>query len=318
MKKKKLRVKKKVIRFLLLVILISIGITFGNKQYKLYKYHQTDEYKLLTLKYDKETVYLLLDKLDKTKITELINKEKIDYIQNIVSAKYYLDKNYYKYLEYYELNKDKSFDDVIAIVNVGATTNWYEDAKKTDTLKGIKMLTNKFNLLPEDYVANDLEYFTREYTFEDVSAKKEVYDAFLNMATAAKTDGIHLMITSGYRTYEEQKETFDSLAMTYGTLYAERQAARPGASEHETGLALDILSLDSQYIESFHTSKAYKWLIKNAVNYGFILRYPEGKEYITGFEPESWHYRYLGKELAKKVEDSGLTYDEYYAYYIDK
>lgn len=318
MKKKKLRVKKGAIITLIVVIILAIGTIYGIKQYKLYKYHQTDEYKLLTVGYDINTVNELLAKLDKERINELINSEKIDYILNILNAKYYLDKNYDAYFEYYESNRDKTFDDVIAIVNVGATKDWYQDTKITDISKDTAILINKFNLLPEDYTLDDLEYFSFDYTYEYTQARKEVYDAFLSMANTAKKEGINLMISSGYRSYAEQKETFDEIAYWYGSAYAERQAARPGASEHQSGLSLDILATDSLYIESFHLSKAYKWLSEHAQDYGFILRYPEGKEYLTGFEPESWHYRYLGVDLAKKVKEEGITYDEYYAYYLDK
>ena len=102
-----------------------------------------------------------------------------------------------------------------------------------------------------------------------------------------------------------------------GQAYADQFAARPDFSEHQTGLALDIFTPGAG-MTTFENTKAFKWLKENSYKYGFILRYPEGKEKLTGYSYEPWHYRYLGKDLAKKVYDSGLTFDEYYTYYLEK
>ena len=103
----------------------------------------------------------------------------------------------------------------------------------------------------------------------------------------------------------------------YGSDYTNTVSAKPGFSEHQTGLALDIIEKGGQMSE-FENSKAYPWLKENAYKYGFILRYPKDKTYLTGYAFESWHYRFLGKDLAKKVYDEGITYDEYYAFYLAK
>ena len=93
-------------------------------------------------------------------------------------------------------------------------------------------------------------------------------------------------------------------------------AALPGYSEHQTGLAFDVMTSTST-TETFENTKEYEWLKNNAYKYGFILRYPKDKEDITGYAYESWHYRYVGKEIAKKIKEENITYDEYYAYYIE-
>ena len=113
------------------------------------------------------------------------------------------------------------------------------------------------------------------------------------------------------------KKIYDEYKDLKGEEYADEYAARPDYSEHQSGLALDIITYGASG-ETFDTTDAFKWLQKNAHKYGFILRYPKDKEDITGYAYESWHYRYLGKDLATKVKKSGLTYDEYYAYYLDK
>ena len=106
--------------------------------------------------------------------------------------------------------------------------------------------------------------------------------------------------------------------VNYGSEYADEIAARPGHSEHQTGLALDIFCTTNSNTKTFKDSEAYQWLLNNAYKYGFILRYPEGKENITGFTFESWHYRYVGTEIATYIYENDITFDEYYAYFTEK
>ena len=182
--------------------------------------------------------------------------------------------------------------------------------------KGNGILVNKYFSLPEKYAPNDIVDVSNWYSYGTITLKKEAYDAFKNMFNAAKKEDITLIINSGYRTYEAQKEAYDMYSDMGGEQYADEYAARPDFSEHQTGLALDIITYGTSGKE-FENTDAFKWLQNNAHKYGFILRYPKDKEDITGYSYESWHYRYLGKDLATKVKQSGLTYDEYYAYYID-
>ena len=148
--------------------------------------------------------------------------------------------------------------------------------------------------------------------------RSEAYEAFKEMHEAANQNGIYLMVNSSFRDYASQLRVYDNYKNNHGEEYADKIAARPGFSEHQTGLALDIFSIKSSAQATFKDSDAYQWLKENSYKYGFILRYPENLENITGYNFESWHYRYVGKDLAKKVYESGLTYDEYYAYYIEK
>ena len=138
------------------------------------------------------------------------------------------------------------------------------------------------------------------------------------MASNAKEEGVQLLVNSSFRDYQEQESVYKDFYYSNGISFADKYAARAGYSEHQTGLCLDIFTSGASNTDNFDETEAYEWLTKNAHKYGFILRYPEGKEYLTGYEYESWHYRYLGKDTAKKVYESGLTYDEYYAFYLDK
>lgn len=170
-------------------------------------------------------------------------------------------------------------------------------------IKGV-LIANKKYPLPKDYAPG-----------ENVEARA----AFELMAQEAKTLGFELVAFSTYRSYEYQELLYNKYVERDGKENADRYSARPGYSEHQTGLAFDIGEKgreDLWLTEAFGQSEAGKWLAENAHRYGFILRYPKGKEHITGYMYESWHFRYLGVELATKVKDSGVTLEEYLG--IDK
>ena len=135
----------------------------------------------------------------------------------------------------------------------------------------------------------------------------EAQAAFTEMQTAAAKDGLTLNICSGFRSYETQNQLYLRYCNRDGKAAADRYSARPGHSEHQTGYAMDINMASS----AFNNTPEAKWIAENCWKYGFILRYPEGKEDITGYMYESWHVRWLGEDLAKKVFDSGLTLEEY-------
>lgn len=170
----------------------------------------------------------------------------------------------------------------------------YEVSKET-YIKGI-LVVNKTYGLPEDYN-------------EGGGLTEQTKSAFAEMKRAAAAEGIELRIVSGYRSYEYQRELYNSYLRRPGQSqeYVETYSARPGHSEHQTGLAIDVNNASS----SFLGTPEQKWLEEHCVEYGFIIRYPEGKEDITGYKYEPWHIRYLGKETARKVYESGLCLEEY-------
>lgn len=119
--------------------------------------------------------------------------------------------------------------------------------------------------------------------------------------------GYSMPIVSGFRSYEAQEKIFAGWCARDGVEVASTYSARPGHSEHQTGLAMDITSLE----QSYGNTREGKWIAENCYKYGFILRYPQGKYNITGYIYEPWHVRYLGKSTAKLVHDSGLTLEEF-------
>ena len=155
------------------------------------------------------------------------------------------------------------------------------------------LIANKTYSLPKDYNPGKI--------LPDAQA------AFNTMQADAKKAGLSLSICSGFRSYDYQNQLYNGYVARDGKAAADTYSARAGHSEHQTGLAMDINYASS----AFTNTPEAKWLAANCYKYGFILRYPKGKENITGYMYESWHVRYLGKQLAKEVYDSGLTLEEF-------
>ena len=182
-----------------------------------------------------------------------------------------------------------------------------------------KILINKENLLPSDYVPETLIE-----VHEPMGSKinptyinridKEVYLHFKEMQQDALKEGYEIFIDSSFRSYEYQERVFNKTALEKGFDYATKYVAPPGGSEHQTGLAFDIIfRRNGEMIEEqLETDPEIIWLFNNAHKYGFILRYPKGKEEITGFNFEPWHFRYVTKELAEVLHNNGETLEEYY------
>lgn len=170
--------------------------------------------------------------------------------------------------------------------------------KEPTYIQGV-LIANKKYPLPKDYAPGE---------------NKEARTAFDKMAEDAAKEGYIITAFSTYRSYEYQQQLYEKYVNRDGKENADRYSARPGYSEHQTGLAFDVGEVGKENLwlkEEFGETEAGKWLAENAHKYGFILRYPKGKEHITGYMYESWHFRYLGVELATKVKESGLTLEEY-------
>lgn len=316
--KKKLKLKKQFKIIIIGIIIIIIASFIGIKKYKQYRYEQTYEYKLMQVGYKKEEANLLENVLDEDKLNEYINKNKDTTILNLINEKYFIYKNLDRYLKYLENNIKVSISDAVSYVNANRDFNYYEEIQDTDITQDTLMLVNKYYKLSEDYTPDDLVTISNNYSWgNDQKTRKIVYDAFLNMFNDALEEQIYLMVNSSYRDYESQNTVYNNYKNSKGEKYADSIAARPGHSEHSTGLCLDIFSKTNTNKNTFKDTTDYAWLKDNAHKYGFILRYPENKESITGYSFESWHYRYVGIEVATFIYENDLTFDEYYAYYIE-
>lgn len=183
----------------------------------------------------------------------------------------------------------------------------------------IEVVVNKERNLSEDYVPGDLVTLTDVPTClsnpEVNQLRKNASDALKKMFDKALEEiNIQLYARSGYRSYKTQVSLYNGYVQNHGQEAADKFSAKPGQSEHQTGLSMDITSdnVNLQLTEDFGETEEGKWVEENAHRFGFIIRYPEGKEDVTGYMYEPWHVRYVGEELAKKVYESGFTLEEYF------
>lgn len=194
--------------------------------------------------------------------------------------------------------------------------NYYKNIKTITEPDIYLVLVNKEYKLPENYVPSKLELISNEFANENKYLREDAKVAFENLSKDAKELGYRIIAVSTYRDYEYQNKLYNMYVEEKGIDYADKCSARPGHSEHQTGLAVDVEGSNYDYDE-FENSKEFVWMKENAYKYGFILRYPKGKEKITGFKYEPWHYRYVGKDVAKTIHDENLTLEEYYDKYIN-
>lgn len=169
--------------------------------------------------------------------------------------------------------------------------------------------------LAQDYVPSSLQDISTQYAIANVQLQQEAKDAFESMASDAMQASHNFYATVGYRSYETQEAAYNSALARMNEAQADQYTIRPGHSEHQSGLAVNVASTYELDVD-FSQSQTYQWLLENCNNYGFIERYPDTKSTITGVSNEQDHFRYVGKELAQKVTASSLTYDEYYLLYL--
>ncbi|GLI08758.1 D-alanyl-D-alanine carboxypeptidase [Paenibacillus tyrfis] len=198
-----------------------------------------------------------------------------------------------------------------------------KSGKKTDDIQvvanpaDVAVLVNKTNKLPDSYKPQDLVDPNVPFTFKEKLEKrkmrKEAAAALEKLFEAAKKDNLPLAGVSAYRSHETQKTVYNRYVQKDGEAAANKYSAKPGHSEHETGLAIDVAGSSGKCAaqDCFGATKEAKWLAEHAADYGFIIRYPEGKEGITGYQYEPWHLRYVGVDTAKAIVKQGVTLEEY-------
>lgn len=279
--------------------------------------------KLLNLGYSSKDINAIYNKIPDS-VNIIIDSKYNKDIINIMNLSYFKIDNLKRYLDYdimevksiYDISnikKDFNYEDVVTYVNANLDKEYYssdnlisnEDASKID------VLVNKYHKLDENYEPSDLTIIDSKYASGTQKLRKEAQIKFEEMASDMAKENLKIFAGSTYRSYTYQKGLYDRYVKKDGFAAAETYSARSGYSEHQLGLAVDIVNGKWDYLSE--NDKEYDYLVKNSYKYGFILRYPRGSEYITGYMFEDWHFRYLGVELATKVFNSGLTYDEYIA-----
>ncbi|WP_088808619.1 MULTISPECIES: D-alanyl-D-alanine carboxypeptidase family protein [Listeria] len=199
---------------------------------------------------------------------------------------------------------------------------------QTKVENGITYIENEDNLLilankkysmqptyaPADLVVPDVAFSFGDTSIEKAHMRKEAAEGLSKMFQGAKEAGYDLYAVSGYRSYKRQQEVFQAEVNAKGDAKAREAVAYPGTSEHQTGLAMDISSKSADFnlSEGFGATPEGKWAKENAHQYGFILRYPAGKEAITEYQYESWHFRYVGVDAAKIIYENNWTLEEFF------
>lgn len=181
------------------------------------------------------------------------------------------------------------------------------------------LLVNKSNLLKENYVPEDLvilddnENNFRNYIDSNLKpmVSKVMIDDLNEFLLFAESNGYNFIVDSGYRSYNYQKKVWDSFLEKEGIEETKKKVASPGESEHQSGLAVDFGIIRDENFYDELLEEEIEWLSNNAYKYGFILRYPLGKEHITGYQYEGWHYRYVGREISNYIYKNNLTLEEY-------
>lgn len=180
----------------------------------------------------------------------------------------------------------------------------------TDT-NSLLIVANKKHRLPEGYSPADLVNVNELGAHGSIAPmmRLEAGQALARMTEAAAEDGLYLQFSSAFRDEGYQATLYNNYVAQYGVETADEISSRPGYSDHQTGLALDFVEQGpADFTEDFEFTTTGQWLLEHAYEYGFILRYPKGKEDITGYNYEPWHYRYIGTEYAKQIHDIDVMY----------
>jgi len=229
---------------------------------------------------------------------------------------YYNEKYSTRYEDYAKQKPNLSIEEIVKQVNIGLDHKHYTNTKVTPYPNKSYILVNKYISLPNNYIPNNLDNLDTSYSRSGMKLVKNAKDMLEKMVEQAKNDGYTIRVMSSYRNYDYQVKLYNEYKRADGEEEADKYSARPGFSEHQTGLCIDIDDGIKPYT-SFAKSESYKWMQNNSYKYGFIERYPQDKEQITGYNYEAWHYRYVGKNIAKYIHDNNITFDEYYVMFIE-
>lgn len=240
-----------------------------------------------------------------------INTKKDDWMNVEENVKYFKKENVKRYKKYKEKFPNKKLDKIIIEVNIGLDRPFYEGVEPSNIEDDALILVNKYNYLKNDYSPDKLE------KIDNTSIRKDAYAEFINMKKDAKKLNLNIIAISGYRSYNYQNKLYNNYVNTDGVKLADTYSARPGFSEHQTGLAIDVCNGKTPYTD-FEKTKEFEWMRDNAYKYGFIVRYPKEKENITGYMYEPWHYRYVGVKASTYIKKNNITYEEYYVMFVKK
>lgn len=270
---------------------------------------------LLKVGYSDREISMILKHGDSKSVADFAKKEKIKYLEEFFSYDFAKLENYDRYIAFMnEVGDDE--ETTIIKVNLDLDKEPYTDAVKVNDYSKL-VLANKHHYLGKNYIPKNLINVPSKYLVSDEKVKgtNEAVSAAIKMIKQAEKEGLNLLISSGYRSYKDQEEVYNTYKDLYGESYCLKYVSFPGYSEHQTGYSFDFASGSSNI---FKDSKEYKWMVRNSYKYGFIYRYLKSKEEITEITSEQWHFRYVGVDAAKIIDDEELSLEEYYVKYLDK
>ena len=296
---------------------------FNDKYFKNYakiKYREQDHLieninKLIKVGYSNNDINIILSHGTSESVSEFAKRDRVHYLEEFFSYDFAKLENYDRYVQYSDESGEDELETIL-FVNMDMDQLAYEYTHLVSKFS-VDMLVNKHHNLDESFVPEDLTTISKDYTDEDdLQCSRIALNAFAEMFRAAEAGGYSIKINSAYRSYQDQEELTQFYFNAYGQEYVNKYVAKPGFSEHQTGLAFDI---GSRNTATFANSKEYVWMKDNAYKYGFIMRFDERYEDLTGFRKEPWHYRYVGKEIAKYIyEHNNMSLEEYYVLFLDK
>ena len=269
---------------------------------------------LLSKKYSYNDINMIFAHGNDEDVSEFAKKDRVNYLEEYFSYDFAKIRNYDKYVKYSDESGEGAYSTIVR-VNLKLDEDDYKDPIVVSKFS-TSMLVNKHYKLSDKFSVPNLVKIDSGLSSESgLKLQKDAYNAFKNMYEDASKQGYSIYINGAYRSRKEQQELCDLYKRTYGEEYVKKYVALPGYSEHETGLSIDVASRNSKL---FANSKEYVWMIDNAYKYGFILRYTSKFMDDTGFRPEAWHYRYVGKEISSYLHEHNVSYEEYYAVFVDK
>lgn len=313
MKRKKIKIHYgNLFLVICLVVLLGGGIYFLYNQFndndeKIENNSNEEKDFLSDLGYSKSEIKAIRDNLNDEEISKI--DKKYENLSDYVKVKYFHIEN----IDRYDALKDKSdyeVSEIIMRVNTDLDHDYYTDIKTVKDPDDPLVLVNKYHALPNDYEPTDLISVGSNQTM-----KREAGEAFLKMLDDIHNEGMELWAASGYRSISYQRDLYNGYVANYGVSQTDTFSARAGHSEHHTGLAIDVTQ-DGRVEKDFEETAQFQWLQENAHKYGFIMRYPNDKIYMTGYDYEPWHYRYVGVEIATLIKNEGITYEEYCVKYL--
>ena len=294
--KKKYRIKKKNFTIFIVIVIVSFILL-------------------------ERTFYLGKSILKKRNNIEEKNKEikkkktnpKLDELENIdEKITYFKESNIDRYINYKRNNQNLEIIQIIKNVNMDLDKKPYEEAKEITDKNNPLVLVNKYNYLGETFIPQNLETINREYALNNMKLVNYAREAFEKMAKAAKEENLNIIAMSTYRSFSYQVDLYNKYKKNDGQEAADKYSGRPGFSEHQSGLAVDVYNGKENYT-NFEKTKEFTWMKEHANEYGFIIRFPEGKENETGYKYESWHYRYVGIKIATYIKNNNISFEEYIA-----